>query len=215
MNEPLWLEWARQLQAIAQIGLHYTKDPFDKERFQQVQSIAIDIYANHPIASNEPLEDVVQADHGYMTPKIDTRAIILNARGELLMVRENLDGGRWSVPGGWADVNNSPSQNVEREVLEESGFVVRATRLLAVLDRRLHHYPPNMFSIYKLFFLCELLSDTPTISPQGTLESSEWRFFAPHDVPAEAELSAGRIQRAQLLDLLARANDPTLPTLFD
>ncbi|MGV2435299.1 MAG UNVERIFIED_CONTAM: NUDIX domain-containing protein [Anaerolineae bacterium] len=158
---------------------------------------------------------MVQADYGYLTPKIDTRAIVLNAHREVLMVRENFNGGRWSIPGGWADVTNSPSQNVEREVLEESGFVVRATRLLAVLDRRLHPYPPNVFSIYKLFFLCELLSDTPTLSPQGNLESSEWQFFAPADLPNEAEFSSGRIQRAQLLDLLARANDPTLPTLFD
>lgn len=215
MSEPLWLEWARQLQAIAQIGLHYTKDPFDKERYTQLQTLAIAIYDQHPIASDFPLSEVVQADYGYLTPKIDTRAIVLNAHGQLLMVRENLDGGRWSIPGGWADVTNSPSQNVEREVLEESGFRVRATRLLAVLDRRLHPYPPNVFSIYKLFFLCELLSETPTLSPQGNLESSEWQFFAPADLPNEAEFSSGRIQRAQLLDLLARANDPTLPTLFD
>lgn len=213
--EPKWLEWARSIAGIAQSGKHYTRDPFDRERFEKLEALAAEIIAGHADVDREALGKILAAEVGYATPKVDVRAVVFNRGGELLMVRESLDGGKWTVPGGWADVNVTPSENTEREVLEEAGYRVRAVKLLACYDRRLHGHPPFMFHLYKLVFRCELLDDKPVPSPQGNLESEESRFFAESELPAESELSTGRVTRSQLARFFEHLRNPALPTDFD
>ncbi len=136
-----WLEWTRRLQAVAQSGLAYAKDPYDVERYEQVRKIAAEIAASHTKAPVDRIDDLFSREFGYATPKLDIRAVVLNDQGEVLLVREKEDG-LWTLPGGWVDVGESPSEAVEREVREESGYEVRAVRLLALWDRDKHGPPP-------------------------------------------------------------------------
>src|SRR5690242_13159577 len=150
-----WLEWAQRLQAIAQTGITYCNDPFDSERYRAIQEIASEMMAaatDLPVAA---VRDVFAAQAGYATPKVDVRAAVFDECEKVLLVREREDG-CWTLPGGWADIGNSPSENVIREVREESGYTVEVTKLAAVYDRMRHGHPPIAFYTYKLFFICRL-----------------------------------------------------------
>ena len=139
-NERQWLDWIQKIRTIAQIGATYSKDPYDLDRFQQLAQISHEMYAD---ISNAPLSNVNSLflpEQGYATPKVDLRAGVFDD-DHILLVRERSDG-RWSLPGGWADVLESPSQGIIREVKEESGFDVSAPRLVAIVDRSLHPYHP-------------------------------------------------------------------------
>ncbi len=149
-------------------------------------------------------------EHGYATPKIDVRGAVFDAEDRLLMVRETADGGRWTLPGGWADVNQTASECVLREIDEESGYQARVIKLALLQDRaRQGHRPHLPFSIYKLFFLCACIGGTP----RGSLETGEIRFFAQQEIPAD--LSTGRTLPHQLARLFAHHRAPELPTEFD
>ena len=209
MTEPDWLLWARRLQGIAQIGLTFVQDPYDKERYEQIRALAAEIMAGYSSADLTRIEELFTEQSGYATPKVDVRAAAFREDGALLMVREATDG-RWSLPGGWADVNQSPREAVLREVREESGFEVAIRKLAAVFDRSLHgHLPPRPFHVYKLFFLCEIAGGTA----QTSLETTEIGFFAEANIPAD--LSIGRIVPYQIGRMFAHYREPGLPTEFD
>lgn len=196
------LDLARRLQAIAQNGLHFSTDPYDRERFEQVREIAAEMLVAE---SRVPaLVDELSLETGYATPKVDTRAVVVR-EGRVLLVREATDG-LWTLPGGWADPGESPSENCVREVREEAGLVVRAARLLAVYDRELHaHEPRFLFHVYKLFFHCEILGGELTPSE----ETPEVAFFDPAALPP---LSLSRVTESQIrrcLEMLAGATDFT------
>lgn len=215
-NEPQWLIWARQIQAIAQTGQHYTRDGFDRERYQQLESLATEIISSYTDEMDAPaIEQILATEDGYATPKVDVRGVVFNAADEILLVRENLDGGKWTLPGGWADVNVTPSENVAREVLEEAGYRVQASKLLAFLDRRLHGHPPYMFHIYKLYMQCNLLDENPVPSPQGDLESSEARWFAESDLPPDEQISIGRVTHKLLKRFFEHYRHPEWATDYD
>jgi ADP-ribose pyrophosphatase YjhB (NUDIX family) len=200
-----WLEWTRRLQAIAQSGLTYAQDPYDVERYQQVRQIAAEIASSHTKAPANHIEDLFSRESGYATPKLDIRAVVLNDQEELLLVREKEDG-RWTLPGGWVEVGESPSEAVEREVKEESGYEVRAVKLLALWDRDKHPHPPLPDHIYKICFQCELLGGSPLTE---STETSGVRFFAKSALP---ELSLGRVTPGQIERLAKRAaNREVLP----
>jgi ADP-ribose pyrophosphatase YjhB (NUDIX family) len=155
----------------------------------------------------EALDLFAQA-RGYETPKVDVRGVVFN-ESRILLVRELLDGGRWTLPGGWADVNDRPSEAVEREVWEESGYQVRAAKLLAVYDRRLHgHRPPHPYGIYKLFFRCQLLGG----APKRSIETDEAQFFASDEIP---DLSLARTTPEEIARFFEHASHPDWPTDFD
>src|SRR5580765_1258435 len=138
-----WLTWARELQAIAQTGLTFTEDAFDRLRYQAIRSVAVRIMAEHSDAEHSRIEGIFAEQSGCATPKIDVRGAVFRDDGSILMVREIADKGRWTLPGGWADVNESPSEGVIREIREESGFEASVRKLAAVLDRDKHgHMPP-------------------------------------------------------------------------
>ena len=132
-----------ELQSIAQAGLYYGKDEFDKERYQKVRDISahlLSIYTEFPI---QQIQKVFCHDIGYQTPKLDTRAAIFNKKGEILLVQEK--GGLWSLPGGWVDINTSIKENTEKEVKEEAGLDVLATKIIAVMDRDKHNFPRYIY----------------------------------------------------------------------
>jgi ADP-ribose pyrophosphatase YjhB (NUDIX family) len=207
---PSWLLWARQLQAIAQTGLAFSKDPYDRERYEAIRALAARIMAEHSDADLRRVEGLFAGQTGYATPKVDVRAAAFRGDGRVLMVREAADAGRWTLPGGWADVNQSPRESVVREVREEAGVEVAVRKLAAVYDRERHpHHPPYPFHIYKLFFICDIVGGRP----QPGLETSEVAFFAADELPADLSLS--RVLPQQIERMFAHAAASYLPTDFD
>jgi ADP-ribose pyrophosphatase YjhB (NUDIX family) len=161
---PRWLEWSRRLQAIAQTGLAYTQGDYDRQRYDSIIQIAAEIAADQTDADSAMLVNLFSQGQGYATPKVDVRAAVFRD-DSILLVKERADG-LWTLPGGWADVGDSPSAMVVREVREESGYDVCAVRLLAVYDRDhpRHNHTPYPFHCYKLFFQCDLLGGAPATS---------------------------------------------------
>lgn len=207
MADPKWLEWGRALQTIAQNGLAYSKNPFDIERFEQVRQIAVEILATYSQVDAKPLAGLFDGEAGYATPKIDVRGAVIQDN-KILLVRELMDQGRWTLPGGWADVSDAPSEAVIREIHEESGYEARPVKLAAVYDRRRHGHPAFYFTIYKLFFLCTLTGGAPTTS----IETGGASFFAEDDLP---ELSIGRVTPDEIHMIFKHYRNPDLPTEFD
>ncbi len=201
-----WLEWAQRLQAIAQNGLTYTENPFDIERYNLIREIAAEMLATYSDGEPHYILDLFARDVGYATPKIDVRGVVFQDN-TILLVKEREDG-CWTLPGGWIDVGESPSESVEREVYEESGFQTRAVKLLAVYDRNKHPHPPMLHHTYKLFFLCELLSGSATPS----IETTEVGFFAENEIP---ELSIARVTSCQISKFFDYSRNPDWHTAFD
>lgn len=207
---PRLLDWTRRLQAVAQTGLTFAKDPYDLERYHAIRRLAAEM-ANAG-ADGLGVEEAVELfarDTGYTTPKVDVRAVVFDAEGRLLLVRERSDGG-WTLPGGWADVGVTPAENVVREVREESGFEVRAVKVLAVYDRDRHPHPPMLAHVYKLFVHCEIVGGAAL---QETPETVGAEFFAEGAIP-EA-LSTGRVTLSQIRRFFEHGRQPDLPTDFD
>lgn len=209
MTEPRWLAWAREIQAIGQTGLTFSRDPFDRERYEALQALAARIMADLGHADPADVHALFAAQEGYATPKVEVRGAVFDAAGRILMVREALDEGHWTLPGGWCDVNLTPAQNVVKEVFEESGFEVRARKLAAVWDRTAQGHGPAPFSAYKQFFLCDIIGGAAATS----LETTEVAFFAEPDIPAD--LSLGRIRPGQIARMFRHREQPELPTDFD
>lgn len=213
----LWLDWAQRLQAIAQTGLNYEPHAFDKERYEAVREIAAEMIAAHTNADIETVHDLYTAQSGHATPKVDVRGVVFKGDA-LLLVRENLDGGRWTLPGGWADINEPPSVATVREVYEETGYHTRAVKLLAVYDRHLHGHPPTLFHAYKLFFRCDLLADQPSADYRAETsasytETGEAAFFTEAEIPSD--LSLGRVTPSQIKRFFEHLRCPDLPADFD
>jgi ADP-ribose pyrophosphatase YjhB (NUDIX family) len=208
--EPSWLLWVRELQAIAQTGLEFAKDPYDRERYIAVRALAARMMAQRASADPTWVEKLFAEQTGYATPKVDVRGAVFREDGRILLVREVADSGRWSLPGGWAEVNQSPREAVVREVLEESGFAVTVRKLAAIYDRARHpHLPPRPFHIYKLFFVCDIVGG----AAQTSSETSEVAFFAEDEIPSD--LSIGRVLPYQITRMFEHARSSALPTDFD
>ena len=194
-----WLNWAVELQAIAQNGLTYTKDVYDKERFERVRAIAAEILAMKTNLSTETVEVLFCNENGYQTPKLDTRAAIFQDN-KILLVKER-ENGKWSLPGGWVDVNESVYSNTVKEVKEESGFDAFPLRLIAVQDRNKHNHPPYAYGICKVFVLCKVLGG----KFKSNTETVECRFFALNELP---ELAKEKNTREQIeMCFQAKDND--------
>jgi ADP-ribose pyrophosphatase YjhB (NUDIX family) len=209
MPDPDWLTWAREIQAIAQTGLEFSKDPYDRDRFAALRRLAARIHAEHTGADLRRIEELFDAETGYATPKIGVRGAVFDPAGRILMVRESVDGHRWTLPGGWADVNQTPAQSVVREVFEESGYHARPVKLAAVWDRARQAHPPMAFSIVRMFFICTLEGGEPSTS----LETSEVGWFAESEIPQD--LSLRRTLPQHIARMFAHWRDPGLPTEYD
>lgn len=209
MNDSTDLENAlaplRELLAISQTGLAFAKDPFDRERYTRLREL-VEALLRSP--ANPGFDPAVALGHdtGYATPKVDVRGAVFRD-GRILMVRERSDG-LWTLPGGWCDMNVSPSECAVKEIREESGFEVRTVKLAALLDRRKHPHPPQFHHAYKLYFLCELTGG----APQTSIETDAVDFFAEDRLPP---LSAGRITVGQIQLMFRHERERHLPTTFD
>jgi ADP-ribose pyrophosphatase YjhB (NUDIX family) len=210
MKEPNWLEWARELQAIAQTGLTFCRDPYDRERYEAIRQLAARMFAARTDAPLERIEALFAGETGYATPKVDVRAAVFDDNDCVLMVRETSDGGRWTLPGGWADVNRTAAQNVVKETLEESGFDVEPLKLAAVWDRTKQGHTPHVFSCCKFFFVCALIGGRAAATSH---ETSEVGWF--HEANIPAELSLERVLPQQIRRMFVHRRDPSLPTDFD
>jgi ADP-ribose pyrophosphatase YjhB (NUDIX family) len=192
------LEQARRLLALAQTGLHYATSDFDRERYQEIEGIAHAQLAELASMNTQAVAELFAHESGYANPKLDVRCAVFNEAGQILLVREAVDG-LWSLPGGWADIGVSPAENAAKEVREESGYTVDIVRLLAVWDINKHAHPPSVFHIWKLVFLGEIVRAGDVIGVETTA-------VAFYDLDALPALSLGRILPEQIrtLDALRR-----------
>lgn len=174
------VEWAKELQSLAQAGLFYGRDIYDKERYQRIREIAAEMMAARTDIPLEKMAGLFCGDVGYQTPKVDTRAAIFS-EGKILLVHEN--SGTWSVPGGWCEYNMSPAENAVKETKEEAGLDVVVEKVISVQDRDKHNQPPYAYGVVKIFYQCKAIggSFTPNI------ETSGCKYFSPDELPPLAE----------------------------
>ncbi len=205
--EPKWIEWAKSLQAIAQNGLNYSENEFDRERYNKIRDIASEIITSHTDLEFERIKSIFGKEEGHATPKVDVRGAVFKG-DKILMVKEISDGG-WTLPGGWADPNETPSASIEREVLEESGFIVKTKKIIAVYDRaKQGHVPPFPYHVYKIFFECELVGGEKSFS----IETDGVEFFSQDEIP---DLSIARTTLLQIKRIFEHHENPEIPTDFD
>lgn len=171
-----WLEWAIELQSLAQAGLTYGKDVYDRERYERIRDISAEILSYKTDISVEKVKNLFCNEVGYQTPKLDTRAAVFEHE-KILLVKEN--NGRWSLPGGWVDVNLSVKENTVKEVKEESGLDVTADRIIAIQDRDRHNLPAYAYGVCKIFVLCSVLGG----EFEKNIETTEFRYFNKAELP--------------------------------
>ncbi|WP_409300686.1 NUDIX hydrolase [Peribacillus sp. SCS-155] len=204
--ERKWLEWAKQLQSIAQAGLTYSKDIYDLERFEAIRNISIDILSEYSGTDKTVIRNLFANETGYATPKVDVRAVIIRD-GRILMVKEKADGD-WALPGGWADIGLTPGEVAVKEVKEEAGFDVEPIKLLGVLDKKRHPHPPSAYHVYKIFIQCEIIGGQ---AKEG-VETSEVAFFGENQIP---KLSIERNTKSQIELAFKHVFHSELPSYFD
>jgi len=203
---PKWLEWSQKLQSLAQCGLNYTDNEFEIERYNLIQKIAAEMISHQTGEDKSEINKFFASEAGHSTPKVDVRGVVFK-ENRILLVKEKVDG-KWTVPGGWADVGSTPSENVEMEVFEESGFQVKAKKVLAVYDRNKQGHTPFIYHLYKIFFLCEIIGG----DAKRGIETDEVEFFAEDQLP---ELSTGRITEKQIKRFFEHLRNSDLQTDFD
>lgn len=203
---PRWLDWAREIQALSQTGLHFAENDYQRERYQRLIEIAAEIFSQYSDLEYQPLVVRFLKQTGYATPRVDVRGAVFRD-DRLLLVRERMDGG-WTMPGGWADVGDLPSESVEREVWEEAGFRVKARKVIGVYDAN-RTGPLEVFHAFKIVFLCDLISG----EPRPSNETSEVAFFGLEDIPIK--LSGERTRPRHIEDVFAAYADPDKETVFD
>jgi ADP-ribose pyrophosphatase YjhB (NUDIX family) len=201
-----WLEWASQLQSIAQAGLTFGADTYDLDRYEKIRSIAVDIVHEYTDIDHKKVRELFASETGYQTPKVDIRSSVFN-NDKILMVREKIDGA-WSLPGGWADVNTSVSESAVRECFEEAGAKVKPLRLIAVHHANKHNNPHFPYTIYKIFVECELVEN----SFKENTETLEAGFFDIDNLP---ELSFERNTPEQVKMCFEAKRHKIFETIFD
>jgi len=205
-SSPVWLAWAREIQALAQTGLAFTTGHYDIQRYTRLMQIAAEIVAQHTGLSGESLISSFLSQPGYATPKIDVRGAVVRD-GRILLVQERVDQ-HWCMPGGWADVGDPPAAMVAREVIEESGLVVRPRKVVGVFDANRSGRPLEFYHAYKIVFLCDEIG--------GNLRSSDEtlaaKFFSFDELPL---LSSPRTDQRHLDEVRAHLTDPRRAAIFD
>ncbi|MEJ8302383.1 NUDIX hydrolase [Saccharibacillus sacchari] len=204
--QPKWLEWAKQIQAISQAGLEYSKDVYDLERFEMLRTISLEIMHEYTGVETTKLRELFAGESGYATPKVDVRGVIFQ-EDRILLVRERLDGA-WSLPGGWADIGLSAKENVVKEIGEETGYTAEAGKLLAILDKKFHDHPVSPFHVYKMFIRCEITGGEAA----ATMETSEVGFFDKNNLPP---LSVERNTERQVKEMFEYLRDPERAVWMD
>jgi ADP-ribose pyrophosphatase YjhB (NUDIX family) len=200
-----WLQWAIELQSLAQAGLTYGKDVYDKERYERIRELSAEIVSHMSDIPLRTVKDIFCNESGYQTPKLDTRASIFE-NGKILLVREN--NGKWSLPGGWCDVNVSVGENTVKEVKEESGLDVVADRIIAVQDRAKHNLPVYAYGICKVFVQCSVIAGRF----EQNIETTEYGYFEEDNLP---ELATEKNNEEQIKMCFDAYHTDEWKTLFD
>ena len=201
-----WLEWAKRIQALSQAGLTFSKDSYDIERYEELRKISVEIMSEYTELEMEKIKNLFANETGYLTPKVDVRGVVFRNE-QILMVKENIDD-KWALPGGFCDIGLSASENVVKEIKEESGYDVLPIRLLALMDNNKHPHPPEPYHYYKIFILCEIIGGEAAVG----IETKDIQFFSEHNLP---QLSTNRNTESQIKTLFEFARTPTMETLFD
>lgn len=201
-----WLDYAIRIQSIAQAGIQYGKDKFDKERYTELRQIAAEMIATKTDIATDKVFNLFCNETGYQTPKVDTRAAIF-IDGKILLVHEN--NGTWSLPGGWCDVDQSVASNIKKEVKEETGFNVSTKRIIAVQDWRKHNVTNYAYGVVKIFMLCKYESG----KFETNIETTEIKFFERGKIPDN--LAVEKCTKEQILMCFAVHENPDSPTVFD
>ncbi len=211
MESSRLLMLAQRLQALAQSGIAFATSEYDLDRYEEIRGISVDLLQE---LTDEPREKIIRtfaSEPGYQTPKVDVRAVLFRGENEILLVKEKNDEGRWTLPGGWADIGYSPFEVATKETEEETGLQVRAVRLLALYDKRKHPHPPQPWYVYKAFVQCEIEGGELA---QETAETEGAAWFRADQLSSLA-LSTDRVTDSQLMTLFRFASDPNLPALCD
>lgn len=185
-----FFEKIKRIQSLAEIGLEYSDSPFDIERYEELQEISLQMLEQLTDVPIEKIIPVIQEKNGYKTPKVDVRAVVFNEKSQILLIQEKVDG-KWAMPGGWSDISYSPAEVAVKECLEEAGLKVKATRLLAIVDKQKQNMPPAFEYVYKIFLLCEKIDDNISTGS----ETSDVGWFNQNELP---ELSTPRNTIEQL-----------------
>ena len=202
---PKWIEWAREIFSLSQAGLTYSQNEFDLERYKRLQEITAEMIESGSELSKESVLESFSMQAGYATPKIDVRGAVVH-EGKILLIQERMDE-CWAMPGGWADLGNAPAAVAEREVWEESGYRVKAEKVVAVIDAN-RIEPMEFYHAFKIIFLCKIIGGEPRIS----YETLAVDFFDLNDLPP---LSLFRTNEDMLREVFAHVKDPSRPTAFD
>lgn len=202
---PKWIAWAREIFSMSQAGLTYSQNEFDIERYKRLQEIIAEMIESQSGLSKESVLESFSMQAGYATPKIDVRGAVVH-EGKILLIQERMDG-RWAMPGGWADLGNAPASVAEREVWEESGYHVKAEKVVAVIDAN-RIEPMEFYHAFKIIFLCTLIGGEPQVSH----ETMAVDFFDLNDLPP---LSLYRTDESMLREVFAHIQDPNRRTAFD
>ena len=202
---PKWIEWAREIFSLSQAGLTYSQNEFDLERYNRLQEITAEMIESGSELSKESVLESFSMQAGYATPKIDVRGAVVH-EGKILLIQERMDE-CWAMPGGWADLGNAPAAVAEREVWEESGYRVKAEKVVAVIDAN-RIEPMEFYDAFKIIFLCKIIGGEPRIS----YETLAVDFFDLNDLPP---LSLFRTNEDMLREVFAHVKDPSRPTSFD
>lgn len=205
MQNPCWLDWIIELQSLAQAGLAYSHDPYDRERFTRIREISAEMMSGLSDIPVETVRGLFCNETGYQTPKLDTRAAIFED-GKILLVQEN--DGRWSLPGGWCDVNVSVGENAVKEVKEESGLEVIPVGIIAVQDRNKHNFPPYAYGVCKIFVRCKVVGG----AFEENSETIGFRYFVRDELP---ELAEEKNTREQVELCFTAYADENWKTVFD
>ena len=205
MNDKL-LEYAMRIQSIAQAGLQYGKDAYDRERYEELRKISAEMMAEKTGFSLEKVYEIFCNETGYQTPKVDTRAAVF-VDGKILLVHEN--NGTWSLPGGWCDVDRSVSSNTEKEVKEETGLDVSAEKIVAVQDWRKHNVTNYAYGVVKIFVLCKFEGG----KFEKNIETTETGFFSREEIPDNLAIEKSSFE--QIMMCFDSYVNLSSPTLFD
>lgn len=195
-----WIKWASEMQSIAQAGLAYSKDKYDLERFNQLKNLSQEIISEYTDVEVEKIRDLLDNEVGYLTPKVDVRGAVIKDN-KILLVKESSDG-LWSMPGGWADVNLSVSENIVKEAKEEAGVNIVPKKLVAVLDRNKHNKPVSIQSIYKIFVLCDFVDG----DFEENTETEASQFFELDKLPSLSETRNTKEQINMCFDAYHKEN---------
>ncbi len=201
------LELMKRIKALADTGLVYAKDEYDRERYEELKEISLQLMAQVSGRSLSVLQDFFLPEKDYPTVKVDVRGLLLNDKDEILMTKESVDG-KWTIPGGWADIGDTPSEAIIKEIKEETGLMAEAVRLLAVYDKSQHPHPPQPFYVYKLNFLCRITGG----KLQPGFDIMDVDFFSLDKLPP---LSQDRILNSQIEHLFGLAKSPVAKVHFD